>query len=75
MKYLIDVSGMADGLDGTAYGAGDIVFADGKMVSRSLIVLSNGHVHGGDKGVITYLATSKDPAPTAWRQRENAGTL
>jgi len=75
MKFVLNVGDTAEGLDGTIYGKGDIVYADGKFVERYLIVFTNGHVHGGDKSVIVYLATSKDDAAHAWRMRETAGTL
>ena len=75
IKYILNLDAMEPGLDGVMYGPGDVVFAEGHIVERYLIAFPTGHVHGGTKDVIVYLATSKDPAPTAWRKREIAGTL
>ena len=75
MGYVFDVVGAKEGLDGVLYGKGDIIFSDGRVIERWLVLFTNGHVHGGNKDVIIYLATSKDDAAHAWRTRENAGTL
>jgi len=75
VKYVLDLDTMTPGLDGTVYGPGDIVFPEGQVLERYLIAFPNGKVNGGNKDVIILLATSTDPAPTAWRKRTAAGTL
>jgi len=75
MEIVVNYSSLIDGKDGCAYGFGDVVFADGKSITRYVVMFSNGHVHGGNKAVIIFLASSDDPAAHAWRMRETKGTL
>ena len=79
MGYTINIDKAKPGEDGVLYGPGDVVMGYGPsgrmVVSRFLIMFTDGHAHGGTEEVITYLATSKDLTAHAWRVRENAGTL